>query len=91
MDEVIYRDELQRLMGGGLTVVHTLTRSQPAGRAGYARRVDAAMLDEVGPSSDERPLVYVCGPTPFVEAVAGALVGLGHDPRRVKTERFGPT
>ena len=34
---------------------------------------------------------YVCGPTPFVEAVAEALVTLGHDPRRIKTERFGPT
>jgi ferredoxin-NADP reductase len=90
-DDVIYRDELQRLMGGGLTVVHTLTRSQPAGWTGYSRRVDAAMLDEVGPPSHERPLVYVCGPTPFVEAVAQALVGLGHDPTRVKTERFGPT
>ena len=90
-DDVIYRDELQRLMGGGLTVVHTLTRSQPAGWTGYSRRVDAAMLDEVGPASHKRPLVYVCGPTPFVEAVAQALVGLGHDPQRVRTERFGPT
>jgi ferredoxin-NADP reductase len=26
-----------------------------------------------------------------VEAVAAALVALGHDPARVKTERFGPT
>jgi ferredoxin-NADP reductase len=35
--------------------------------------------------------VYVCGPTPFVEAVAEALVTLGHEPARIKTERFGPT
>jgi len=90
-DDVIYRGELERLTGGGLAVAHTLTRSQPAGWTGYSRRVDAAMLDEVGPSADERPHVYVCGPTPFVEAVAQALVGLGHDPQRVKTERFGPT
>jgi ferredoxin-NADP reductase len=33
----------------------------------------------------------VCGPTPLVEAVATALVEFGHDPARVKTERFGPT
>jgi ferredoxin-NADP reductase len=33
----------------------------------------------------------VCGPTSFVEGVADALVRLGHDPARVKTERFGPT
>jgi ferredoxin-NADP reductase len=55
------------------------------------RRVDAEMLADVGPGPPERPHVYVCGPTPFVEAVAEALVQLGHDARRIKTERFGPT
>ena len=90
-DDVIYRDELERLNGNGLTVVHTLTDSQPPGWTGYARRVDAEMLAEVGPSPAEQPRVYVCGPTPFVEGVAEALVHLGHDPQRIKTERFGPT
>ena len=89
-DDVIYREELDRLSGNGLRVVHTLTRSQPPGWAGYARRVDAEMLAEVGPGPAERPRAYVCGPTPFVEIVAGALVGLGHDPLAIKTERFGP-
>jgi ferredoxin-NADP reductase len=91
-DDIIYRDELERLNGNGLTVVHTLTPSQPPpGWTGYARRVDAEMLAEVGPSPAEQPRVYVCGPTPFVEAVAEALVQLGHHPRAIKTERFGPT
>jgi ferredoxin-NADP reductase len=90
-EDVIYRDELERLNGGGLTVVHTLTRSQPPAWNGYARRVDGEMLAEVGPDAAERPHVYVCGPTPFVEAVAEALVELGHEPHRVKTERFGAT
>jgi ferredoxin-NADP reductase len=90
-DDVIYRNELEQLNGGGLRVVHTLTRSQPPGWTGYARRVDAEMLAEVGPSPAELPRVYVCGPTPYVEAVAEALVQLGHEPHRVKTERFGPT
>src|SRR6266702_6986623 len=35
--DIIYRDELQRLNGNGLTVTHTLTASQPPGWAGYAR------------------------------------------------------
>jgi ferredoxin-NADP reductase len=35
--------------------------------------------------------MYACGPTPFVETAAEALVQLGYDPRRIKTERFGPT
>ena len=90
-DDVIYREELERFDGDGLRVVHTLTRSQPHGWTGYARRVDAEMLAEVGPNPAERPHVYVCGPTPFVEAVAEALVQLGHEPQQIKTERFGPT
>jgi ferredoxin-NADP reductase len=90
-DDVIYRDELERLNDDGARVVHTLTRERPPGWSGYARRVDAEMLTEIGPSPAERPRVYVCGPTPFVEAVADALVGMGHDPQTVRTERFGPT
>jgi ferredoxin-NADP reductase len=49
------------------------------------------MVEEVGWRPGERPLAYVCGPTRLVEAVAGDLVALGHDPSRVRTERFGPT
>jgi ferredoxin-NADP reductase len=90
-DDVIYRDELERLSGNGLTVVHALTASQPPGWTSYARRVDAEMLAEVSPAPAERPRFYACGPTPFVEAVAGSLVRLGHDTRAIKTERFGPT
>jgi ferredoxin-NADP reductase len=90
-DDVIYRDELERRGGGGLSVFHTLTRSQPPGWTGYARRVDAEMLAEVGPSAAEQPRVYVCGPTLFVETVADGLVQLGHEPAMVKTERFGAT
>jgi ferredoxin-NADP reductase len=33
----------------------------------------------------------VCGPTGFVETAANLLVGAGHDPGSIKTERFGPT
>ena len=49
------------------------------------------MLAEVGPDPDARPLIFVCGPTPFVEAVADLLVDAGHDPRTIHAERFGPT
>jgi ferredoxin-NADP reductase len=89
-EDVIYRDELAE-PGEGAEVVHTLTRSQPPGWDGYERRVDAEMLSEVGFPPTERPWVYICGPTPFVESSAGTLVDLGHDPSMIRTERFGPT
>jgi len=91
--EVIYRDELAQLaaVDDGLRVVHTLTRGAPPGWTGYGRRIDRDMLVEVAPDPALRPLVYVCGPTPLVEFAANTLVELGHDPLRVKTERFGPT
>ena len=88
-DDVIYRDELERLAGAGFEPLFTLTRSQPAGWTGYARRVDASLLGEVAPTPPAA--TFVCGPTPFVEAAASALVGLRHPPERIKTERFGPT
>ncbi|HYW25171.1 MAG TPA: ferredoxin reductase [Terriglobales bacterium] len=92
LGDVIYRSELEHLGAGeGLEVVLTLTRSQPPGWTGYGRRVDNEMLAEVAWPPERRPLVYICGPTPFVEAVAGSLVALGHDPMRIRTERFGPT
>jgi len=93
LEDVIYRAELERLAaaGDGLAVTHTLTRAPPPGWDGYDRRIDAAMLKETGWPPGERPLVYVCGPTRLVEAVADDLVALGHDPDLVRTERFGPT
>ena len=90
-EDVIYREELEALDGEAIRVAHTLTRSQPDGWTGYSRRVDPEMLAEAGPPAEERPHIYVCGPTPFVEAVASSLVELGHEPARIRTERFGPT
>lgn len=90
LEDVIYREELERV-GDGAEVVLTLTRSQPTGWSGYARRIDQEMLREVAWAPEQAPRVFVCGPTRLVEAAASALVGLGHDPARIKTERFGPT
>jgi ferredoxin-NADP reductase len=92
-EEVIFREELERLAAEDetLQITHTLTRSAPPGWKGYDRRIDEEMLEEFAFSPRERPLAFVCGPTPLVEAVATTLVGLGHEPARVKTERFGPT
>jgi ferredoxin-NADP reductase len=86
LEDVIYRAELD-----GEEVVHTLTRAQPPGWTGYARRVDADLLREVAWPAEEGPLAFVCGPTRFVESVAAGLVELGYAPGRIKTERFGAT
>lgn len=92
-EDVIYRDELDRQVRSTtmLEVVHTLTRAQPPGWTGYHRRVDTEMLREVAWPPDRRPLMFICGPTPFVETAAASLVALGYEPGRIKTERFGPT
>src|SRR6266571_3873827 len=93
LEDVIYCDELDQLMKSStmLEVVQTLTRAQPPGWTGYSRRIDTQMLREVAWPVDQRPLTFICGPTPFVEAAAASLVELGHEPGRIKTERFGPT
>ncbi len=93
IDDVIYRQELEQLAAAdpALTVVHTLTRAQPPGWTGYRRRIDRAMLAEVAWPPSAQPRAFVCGPTSLVETVASALVELGHEPQRVKTERFGPS
>jgi len=91
--DIIYREDLDRLESAkdGLTVRHTLTREKPAGWTGFTRRIDADMIKEVAWPIEQKPAVYVCGPTPFVEAAATLLVGMGYEPGSVKTERFGAT
>jgi ferredoxin-NADP reductase len=49
------------------------------------------MLADVAWPASDLPTAFICGPTPFVEAVASALVLLGYPATNVKTERFGPT
>jgi ferredoxin-NADP reductase len=90
--DVIYRAELMSLAPQNGAEVHlTLTRTWPDDWDGHRGRVDRDLLEEVAWAPREQPLVYVCGPSSFVETVASTLVALGHDARRVRTERFGPT
>ena len=90
-EDIIYRAELDRLAGQGVSVVHTLTRTQPQGWRGLSRRIDRAMLESTGFGAAEHPRIFICGPTPMVEAAARDLRDLGHAPNLIKTERFGPT
>lgn len=93
LEDVIYREELEGLgrRTDGLTVRTTLTREQPAGWTGYARRLDEPMLAELLGPLGRGTRTYCCGPTALVEGVAAALVRLGLPPDRIRTERFGPS
>jgi ferredoxin-NADP reductase len=93
LDDIIYRKELETLAadGSGFEVFHTLTSVQPPGWTGYSRLIDEPMLSEVVKPLLPEPRVYVCGPTPLVEAVANILVKIGIPTGRIRTERFGPT
>jgi ferredoxin-NADP reductase len=89
---LIYRDELTQVTAhDGIDLSVTLTREQPEGWRGYRNRIDQDLLSHVSWPPDDRPLIYVCGPTAFVETTANALVALGHEPSRIRTERFGGT
>jgi ferredoxin-NADP reductase len=88
--DVFYREELAR-RADGLEVILTLTRERSPRWTGRRGRIDRALLEEVAWEPAARPRVFVCGPTGFVEAVADALVAIGHAPELVRTERFGPS
>ena len=93
LEDVIYREELDMMARGDpdLRVVNTLTRKQPERWMGHRGRINRALLAEAGFPPKQNPKIYVCGPTPFVEDVSRLLVELGHDPLKIKTERFGPS
>ena len=91
-DKILYREELLNLenQDKNLKLVTALTSETPENWTGYTRRIDKEMLKEVlDQLKDQLPMIYVCGPTPFVESVANNLVHLGFNSHEIKTERFG--
>lgn len=88
-DDVFFREELDALGPDGPRVDYVYTRRTPPDWPVGPGRITPAVLADHAFTADERPAVFVCGPTPFVEAVAAALVDAGHAPRDVRTERFG--
>jgi ferredoxin-NADP reductase len=86
-DDAFYYSELTRATD--VAVTFRFTRRGPGGWTEPVGRVSKDYLAENTFSPARGPMVFVCGPNGFVETVAGWLVELGHDPARVKTERFG--
>jgi ferredoxin-NADP reductase len=89
--DVCYGDELTRRVRDdqGLDVRFVYTRKTPDGWPDPPGRVTVATLNTYGWPPDFAPDVFVCGPTSFVEAASDILVALGHDPKKIRTERFG--
>ncbi|WP_433295480.1 ferredoxin reductase [Actinoplanes sp. CA-030573] len=91
--DVLYREELPRHVRDdpGFDLQFVYTREAPEGSPNPPKRIDVATINTHGWPPDFAPDCYVCGPTTFVEAAANILVALGHDPKRIRTERFGGT
>ena len=57
----------------------------------HAGRLNARVLAEAAFPPSWSPLIFVCGPSGFVEAASALLIAAGHPPFTIKTERFGPS
>ncbi|MCC2308323.1 ferredoxin reductase [Cellulomonas chengniuliangii] len=73
----------------GVDVTWVYTRGSENGA--LPRRIDPHVVQDAAFAASESPTCYVCGPTGFVETAAALLVDAGHDPGRIRAERFGPT
>ena len=72
-------------------VDYVYTRRTPDSWPTPAARLTKDVLAASVFAAAENPRVFLCGSTGFVETVAAWLVELGHDPRMIRTERFGGT
>ncbi len=89
----LYAAELaeRERVGDGLAVSYVYTRTAPAGSGLPTGRISAGVIAAAGFPAGPSPAVFACGPTGFVEAAGDLLIDAGHDPRAIKTERFGPS
>ncbi|MEV1129093.1 ferredoxin reductase [Agromyces sp. NPDC052230] len=90
-EDVYFADELRELVAASapLRLDLVYTRRTPEGWSKPAGRITRKALEDAVIPAGERPLVYVCGSTGFVERVADWLVELGHEARSIRTERYG--
>ncbi|MGN6273436.1 MAG: FAD-binding oxidoreductase [Protaetiibacter sp.] len=85
-----FASELEGIAARGrLEASYVYTRAVPAGWPMPPGRITQDALAAATWPPGQRPRVYVCGPTAFVETVADWMTALGHDPRAIRTERFG--
>ncbi|WP_129784355.1 FAD-binding oxidoreductase [Promicromonospora panici] len=87
--DVFFADELTALAGPAFGLDLVYTREAPDGWPDAVGRLTRETLAARTIPAAERPRVYVCGSTGFVEAVARWLQELGHAAADIHTERFG--
>ena len=81
-------DLLGRLPSAHSLVYYTTPAEPLAPDSGMRTgRLTAEVIADLGLPTDAS--AYVCGPEPFMDDVAAALAGVGIDPARIHTERFG--
>jgi ferredoxin-NADP reductase len=91
--DVFYAKELGQLERDcdwlQVAVVYTRAAAQQTGRP--PGRIGVGDLTVPGWTPDDGLRVYVCGPTGFEESVTTMMIGQGHSPSAIRTERFGPS
>jgi ferredoxin-NADP reductase len=85
---MLYRSELEPLEAADV-VTFVYTREVPAHVTRPPGRVTMQDLSTHTLPPTASPAAFVCGPTGFVETVLHRLVALGHDPQRLRAERYG--
>ncbi|MCD0442434.1 ferredoxin reductase [Glycomyces sp. A-F 0318] len=90
-EDVIYAEEMIRPPRGddGVDRALLFTRRALVGSRRPPERIGFADVTAHGWPAEFEPACFVCGPNGFVEVAAKLLTALGHDPHRIKTERFG--
>jgi ferredoxin-NADP reductase len=91
--DVYYAEELAQLEHDcdWLQVSVIYTRMAAPETARPPGRIGVGDLAVPGRPPDDLLRTYVCGPTGFVESVTTKLIGQGHRPSAIRTERFGPS
>ncbi|SFJ84127.1 FAD-binding oxidoreductase [Cellulomonas sp. KH9] len=89
--DALFLDELTAPLLDGVDTEVWFTRAAPPDAPRAPARIGLRDLARHGWPADVAPVCYVCGPTGFVEAMTRMLLVLGHDPRSVRAERFGPS
>ncbi|MEO7123348.1 MAG: ferredoxin reductase [Lacisediminihabitans sp.] len=84
-DELAQRTTSDR----SLTIDFAFSRATPQGWPSTPARLDRAAVEASVLTPDTGATIFVCGSTPFVEAIANWLVEAGHPPDKIRTERFG--